>query len=120
MPKSDKKKAATREVVQVGCTTQLTLTRGQILTLKLPATAGTGYLWLLQKSSNHLKWLQSDVLKFEKTEKAESGKVGFAQSQVLTLEALEVGEVSLDWVYVRPTDLENIGNKCLIKVIIQE
>jgi predicted secreted protein len=118
--KSVEKKAAIREIVQVGCTDQLTLTRGQILTLKLPVRAGTGYMWLLHKPTTYLKLNNPDELKLEKLEKTESGKVGFAQYQVLTLETLAAGTETLDLVYVRPTDQQNVGNSCSIQVSIQE
>jgi predicted secreted protein len=120
VPKPGKKKLATREVVQIGCTNQLTVTRGQILILKLPATPGTGYLWHLNKPDTHLKRNDSAVLKYEKAEKTEASKVGGSQNQILTLEALEAGSATLDWVYIRPTDAKNVGNKCSMQITIQE
>jgi predicted secreted protein len=116
----DKKKTAVREVVQMGCTSQLTIVRGQILTVKLPATSGTGYLWHLNKPDTHVKLNQSDVLKYEKAEKTATGKVGGSQYQVVSLEALQTGVATLDWVYSRPTDAKNVSNKCSMQVTIQE
>ena len=119
-PTVGKKKSAVREVVQVGCKAQLTMVRGQILTVKLPATAGTGYLWHLNKPVKQFKINASDVLKYEKAEKTQTGKVGGSQYQILSLEALETGVATLDWVYSRPTDAKNVGNNCSMQVTVQE
>jgi predicted secreted protein len=115
------KTGAKRSVVQLGCTNQLTITRGQILTLKLPATAGTGYLWLLSQASPLLKQEKANTLNFEKVAQTDkAGKVGSQQYQVLTFEALTAGQVTLNWEYLRPTDPKSASNKCAMQVTIQQ
>jgi predicted secreted protein len=113
-------KKATREVVQVGCTHSLTIQKGQVLILKLPSIAGTGYLWLLKQPAQLLKQQDANTLNYERMEKAEKLKVGFPQAQILTLEALELGQETLEWTYIRPTDPTQEENKCIIQITIQE
>lgn len=109
---------ATSEVIQVGCTNALTLLQGQVLTLKLPAVAGTGYLWRLSAPNATLKQQHSDTLNYEKIESKEINKVGYKQYQILSLEAITIGTIALNCEYVRPFEPEKVIEQCSIAVTI--
>ncbi len=110
---------AVLEVVVEGCKESVSLTSGQVLKLKLPATAGTGYSWSVAKSPEFMGITNADAMTFEPMEKPEEGKVGYATWQVLEFKTTAAGEGMLELNYVRPFEPTKIEQTCKIKVMVK-
>lgn len=105
------------DVVVDGCQESVTLSKGQKLIVKLPATEGTGYIWQIKTPLTVLKSIDSDVIQYEK--QPADGAVGKTSKQLIHFTAETVGTETLNLVYLRPFDKENVADKCSIRIIVQ-
>jgi len=82
---------------------EITLNKGQTLTIKLEANPTTGYTWEVVESEGAIL-RQVGETEYE----AESDLIGAGGVQTLRFEAVEAGEIELRLVYHRPweTDVE--------------
>ncbi len=82
---------------------EVTLQKGQTLTIKLEANPTTGYAWEFVESEGAILRLAGEA-EFE----ADSDLLGAPGTQTLRLEAVEAGQMELRLVYQRPweTDVE--------------
>ena len=105
------------EVVIDGCQENVTLSKGDKLIIKMPANEGTGYVWQLKDPVNVLVSNDGDVIQYEK--QPADGAVGKASKQLIRFTAKNVGTETLNLVYLRPFDKEEVAEKCTIHVAIQ-
>ena len=105
------------DVVVDGCQESVTLSKGQNLVIKLMATEGTGYVWQTKDTLTLLKSLDSDVIQYEK--QPAEGAVGKTSKQLIHFTAETIGTETLNLVYLRPFDKENIADKCSIRIVVQ-
>lgn len=111
------KVGATNQIVLDGCTESAVVAKGQLLIIKLPAVAGTGYSWHLKGALSVLKPITQDVIQYE-DDKSEN-MPGKASKQVLTFSAEKLGTETLDLVYKRSFGNEEAADKCSIKITVQ-
>lgn len=105
------------DVVVDDCPESVTLTKGQNLTIKLPATEGTGYVWQVKNPVTLLKSNDADVIQYE--QKPADGSVGRASKQIMRFTAVQVGTETMVLVYLRPFDKNVVAEKCTIRVTVQ-
>jgi predicted secreted protein len=96
-----------------GCQANIKMDVGSIIELKLNATPGSGYQWLLKDSSQLLQQLDGDELKFSKPE-TEQIKPGQPGKQILHFKAMKKGEEMIHFFYKRIWEKE-IMDSCSIK-----
>ena len=77
------------DIVLEGCQEAVTLSKGQNLTIKLPATKGTGFVWQLKEPAMLLKFYDTDVIQYE--DKPAEGAVGTASKQIVRFRAEKLG-----------------------------
>ncbi len=111
------KVGATNQVIVDGCTEAVTVTKGQLLIVKLPAISGTGYVWKPNGTLSLLKMDMPDIIPYE--DSGADGAVGKTSKQVMTFSAEKEGVETLDLVYKRAFGNEGALEKCSIKVTIQ-
>lgn len=105
------------DVVVDDCPESVTLKKGEGLTLKLPATEGTGYVWQVKDAVTLLKSNDTDVIQY--VQKPTEGMVGKASKQIMRFTAVQVGTETMVLVYLRPFDKDVIAEKCTIRVTVQ-
>ena len=97
-----------------GCQANIKMDVGSVLEIKLNATPGSGYQWLLKDSTQLLQQIGADTLKFEKPE-SEEPKPGQPGKQILHFKAMKKGEEMIHFIYKRIWEKE-IVDSCTIKV----
>ena len=93
---------------------QVKAKRGNILELKLEAVPGSGYQWLQKDSSQLLKLLDPDSLKFIRPENTEPTP-GERGQQVLHFKVIKEGSETLRLEYKRAWESE-LMNHCELKI----
>lgn len=96
-----------------GCQANIKMDVGSIVELKLNATPGSGYQWLLKDSSKLLQQMGADSLKFSNPE-TEQPMPGQPGKQILHFKAMKKGEEMIHFIYKRIWENEIIDS-CSIK-----
>lgn len=94
----------------------VTLQKGDLLGVTLPASPGTGFSWHLRKGSSTLLHAKGKPVA-KKTEN-ESGKVGAAEHQVFQFEAQGTGTEKLELEYVRPWEKDSVPSKTFSLTVV--
>jgi predicted secreted protein len=94
----------------------VTLQKGGLLEVTLPASPGTGYSWRLRKSTFGL--LRSRGKPLTKKGDTEAGKVGGTEYQVFQFDAQEVGSEKLELEYVRPWEKDGSPAKIFALTVL--
>lgn len=110
--------AAVREIDVEGCQENVSLVAGQVMMLKLPATAGTGYMWQVVSTPDCLPVRNADEIMYEPMEKPEDGKVGYSTWQISQFDAAAAGSGVLELKYVRPFEADKIEQRCSMKITV--
>jgi predicted secreted protein len=91
----------------------IALTTGQILAVKLPGNAGTGYQWQLHKNSNP-QLLQ--LLGTMTTEPLGREEPGLSENFVHQFKAIGTGSGELEFYYVRPWEKDKPSRTMRVQV----
>jgi len=106
----------------VGCPDSITLRKGDIVVIKLPATEATGFIWQV-KSTHLLRHTNADnpdeyeALTAPPAE--EPPLVGKAVRQVLRFQATRIGAETMELIYARPFGQKEVADSCRIKVSVE-
>jgi predicted secreted protein len=101
----------------IGCQKIINLEVGSIIQIKLDATTGTGYQWILKEPSPLVEQLKPDVLKFSTAENKEA-MPGHQSYQILQFKAMKKGEGQIQLDY-RRTFEAGIEKSCIIKIVVK-
>lgn len=117
--KNSQQVSSTDTLKTEGCQTgAIKLKVGAILEIKLEAVPGSGYQWLLKDSSQLLKLLDPDSLKFTRPETKEPTP-GLPGHQILHFKAVKKGSETLKLEYKRTWETE-LMNTCEMKIEVSE
>lgn len=114
------KNVSTEDTVKVdGCQANLVrLKAGTVLECKLEAVPGSGYQWLQKDSSQLLKLLDPDSLKFIRPE-TQVPTPGAPGHQILHFKVMKEGSETLKLEYKRTWETE-LMNKCEMKIEVSK
>ena len=106
----------------VGCPDSITLRKGDIVVIKLPATEATGFIWQV-KSTHLLRHTNADNPDEYEALTAlpaeEPPLVGKAVRQVLRFQATHIGAETMELIYARPFGQKEVADSCRIKVSVE-
>lgn len=94
-----------------GCPDNFTIKLGESFSLKLPATEGTGYLWIPNKSSL-LSWNEGEEYEKDLNNTKEPKMVGSAVKQILIGKAIKSGKDLITIHYMRPFGSKKPEKSC--------
>jgi predicted secreted protein len=90
---------------------------GSVVEIKLKATPGTGYQWLLKDSSHILEEIDPENLKFTNPETTKP-TIGMPAQQILYFKAIKKGQEKIRFIYKRVWE-EGAMESCIMKVSIE-
>jgi predicted secreted protein len=111
---------ATKNTIIIdGCQERISVKKGEIVQILLPATAGTGYAWTLATPSTILSQNQTNNIKYKQEPNADPKIVGAPQKQILEFTAISTGSETIDVIYSRSFEKNKAAKKCTIAVNVQ-
>ena len=108
----------------VGCPFNITAKKGEVFQIKLKATPGTGYQWIMASDSRIVSYKQEKVLNFEKIENPnvdpkDPPMAGAPSYQVLEFTATETGTETIQLHYLRTFEKgKEPVEKCVIALTV--
>lgn len=102
-------------LVFTGCQEDMKLEVGSLVEIKMEATKGTGYQWLLKEPCPLLQLIETDVIRYSSTEDSIPGQKSF---QVLQFKAMKKGEGMIRLEYRRAFEM-GIEKACNMKIVVE-
>ena len=112
---SDSQKIPMNDTLKIeGCQAKITMKAGSIVEIKLKATPGTGYQWLLKNPSQLLQLVDGDNLKYTEPD-TKQPTPGQPVNQILHFKAMKKGEEMVRLEYKRAWEKES-SDSCEMKI----
>lgn len=107
------------------CPSEIRVKKGESFQIKLPATSGTGYVWMFSTTPKLLIMKKTDEFHYEEIDGAvnnyrEKPAPGKKKLQILEMTAIESGIETVELVYKRAHEnAETHSEKCVVKVTVE-